>query len=215
LLQTEFADDLIQSLYSESSIAELCDRRQVVKPEEFILPAIDEPSRADGSRSGGALAYWLAEGATVPQSFPKFRAIIFKPNKIIAACPVSSELASDAEALGERLTDVFAAEISFQLDRAILSGTGAGLPMGIVNSPALITVAKDVSQVAGTISATNITGMWSRMAAPCRVRAVWLANEDALAPDSRRTPRAAGSLARSYRRAALATPRRATSCSRI
>ncbi len=89
-------------------------------------------------------------------------------------------MASDAEALGERLTSVFSAELSFQLDRQILNGTGAGVPLGLVNSPATIAVAKDSGQVAGTVSATNVMGMWSRLPGPCRERAVWLMNEDAL-----------------------------------
>lgn len=180
LLQTEFADDLVESLYSEAVIAPLCDRRQVEKPEEYVLPAIDETSRADGSRSGGALAYWLAEGAAIPQSFPKFRRIAFKPNKLIAACQVSSELASDADALEGRLTDIFSSEISFKLDAAILSGGGAGLPQGILNNGSLITVAKETGQASASILPQNILNMWSRMAAPCRTRAVWLATEDAL-----------------------------------
>ena len=29
------------------------------------IPAIEETSRADGSRWGGALAYWLPEGANI------------------------------------------------------------------------------------------------------------------------------------------------------
>lgn len=79
------------------------------KPEEYVLPANDEQSRAGGSRSGGALAYWLAQGAVIPETFPKFRRVVFKAKKLIAAWIVSWELAADAEALGDRLTDVFGA----------------------------------------------------------------------------------------------------------
>jgi HK97 family phage major capsid protein len=73
----------------------------------------------------------------------------------------------------------FASEAGFKLDLAILQGTGAGLPLGIVNGPSTIAVAKDVSQATATISATNLSGMWSRLAAPCRRKSVWICNEDA------------------------------------
>ena len=66
LVQTNFVSDLIGSLYDQAHIAPLCDRRQTASPlAEVKLPAIDETSRADGSRHGGATSYWLAEGAAV------------------------------------------------------------------------------------------------------------------------------------------------------
>jgi capsid protein len=131
-------------------------------------------------REPGALAYWLADGAVIPETFPKFRAIKFKPEKLIAACIVSSELVSDAEALDDRLTDIFAAEISFQLDRAILIGAGAGLLLGIVSSPGTVTQTKETGQTSGSILPQKVLNMWSRMAALSRERATWLCNEDAL-----------------------------------
>ncbi len=168
LVEEEFAQDLVESLYKEAVVAPLCDRRSIEKPADYTLPAITETSRADGSRSGGALAYWLAEGATIPTSFPKFSAIKFNPIKLAAACIVSSELASDAEAIEDRLTDIFASEMAFKLDAAVLNGTGTGTPLGITNGPALITVAKETGQASGTISGVNISSIgrvWPRHAA--------------------------------------------------
>ena len=72
----------------------------------------------------------------------------------------------------------FAAEAAFQLDKAIFLGTGAGVPLGIVGAPGTIQVAKDSGQASATISVGNIANMWSRLPAPCRKRAVWIANED-------------------------------------
>ena len=72
----------------------------------------------------------------------------------------------------------FAAEAAFQLDKAILLGTGAGVPLGIVGAPGTIQVAKDNGQASATISVGNIANMWSRFPAPCRKHAVWIVNED-------------------------------------
>jgi HK97 family phage major capsid protein len=69
------------------------------------------------------------------------------------------------------------AAIDFAVNYAIVQGTGAGMPLGILNSPALITVAAESGQAASTIVANNIEKMWSRCEANCRSTAIWLANQ--------------------------------------
>jgi HK97 family phage major capsid protein len=91
----------------------------------------------------------------------------------------TNELLADALLLPTYLTHAFAAEMAFKLDSAILSGSGAGVPLGIVNAPATISVAKENGQAAATITAGNVASMWSRLPAPCRSRSIWIVNEDA------------------------------------
>ena len=173
-----FVEQLIGSLYEESVLAQLCDRRETDKPNNASLPAIDETSRADGSRWGGTLAYWDAEGVEPPSSLPRFKALKFNAAKLIALCVATEELIADVPLLDGHMRRAFAAEASFQLDKAILLGTGVGVPLGIVGAPGTIQVAKDNGQATGTITASNITNMWSRLPAPSRKRAVWIVNED-------------------------------------
>jgi HK97 family phage major capsid protein len=91
----------------------------------------------------------------------------------------SNELLNDVPMLDAHMKRVFAAEVGFKLDLAVLSGTGAGVPLGILNSPATIKVAKQTGQASGTIVAQNIQQMWTAMPAPSRRRAVWLVSEQA------------------------------------
>src|ERR1700722_5725070 len=77
LIPDVYSDQLIASLYEEAVIAPLCDRRTTDHPENASLPAIDETSRADGSRFGGVLSYFEGEGVTPPTTLAKFRAIKF------------------------------------------------------------------------------------------------------------------------------------------
>jgi hypothetical protein len=71
----------------------------------------------------------------------------------------------------------FPDEFGFQIDKAIVSGSGAGVPLGFQTSTATIVQAKDSGQATGTVSATNILNMKARLWAPSFKNAVWLAEQ--------------------------------------
>lgn len=179
LVPTEYLDGLVTSLYSEAVAAPLCDRRQTDKPGNAKLPAIDETSRANGQRSGGGLAFWLNEGVQPNTSFPRFRGVEFAAHKLIGLAVTSNELLADAPMLDAYMRATFAAEMSYQLDKAIIAGSGLGQPLGILTAPGTVTVPKEAGQASTTIVAENVRHMWARMPGPCRKRAVWLICEDA------------------------------------
>lgn len=180
MVSPEWAERLIYSAYDESVIAQLVDARETANPlAEVKIPGIDETSRQDGSRWGGFISYWGAESSTVPPSFPRSKLIEFTGRKIIIVTRASRELLNDVPMLASHVNKGFAAEAGFKLDAAIFAGTGAGQPLGMLNSPALITVSKAAGQAAGTIVSENVSAMWSRLPVPCRRRAAWLCNEDA------------------------------------
>jgi HK97 family phage major capsid protein len=179
MVPREYLDGLIGSLWEEAVLAPLCDRRETSRPQDAMLPAIDETSRATGSRWGGVTSYWKNEGDQATPSFPKFRNLQFAANKLLAFCVVTNELLADVPLLGTHIRRAFAAEMASQVDDAILTGTGAGTPKGIVGAGATITVAKETCQASNTITAGNISAMWSRLPVPCRRRAVWIVNGDA------------------------------------
>ena len=68
-----FSEELIGSMYEEAVLAPLCDRRETDKPNNATLPAIDEASRADGSRWGGVLSYWDDEAVAPPTTLPRIQ----------------------------------------------------------------------------------------------------------------------------------------------
>jgi HK97 family phage major capsid protein/HK97 family phage prohead protease len=179
LVPTIYDTELIGSMFEESVLAQFTDRRETDSPAKCSLPGVTETSRADGSRWGGVVSYWRAEGDVTPSSFPKFRMLEFSAKKLIALCNASNELLNDVPLLEGHIRRVFAAEGAFQLDLGILKGTGAGTLLGIVGAPGTITVAKSNGQAAGTIIGDNISNMWSRLALPCRRRAIWICNGDA------------------------------------
>ena len=61
------------------------------------LPAIDETSRADGSRFGGVLANWSAEARSSNSTYPRWRRVGFSDNKIIGIGYATSEIMADGD----------------------------------------------------------------------------------------------------------------------
>jgi HK97 family phage major capsid protein len=142
------------------------------------LNGVDETSRANGSRWGGIQSYWTGEAQLKTASQPKFKRIGMELDKLTGLCYATDELLQDSTALDSWLRQAFTDEFTFKVEDAIINGTGAGMPLGFLNSGAVITVSKEGSQGAATIVAENILKMWARMPARSRKNAVWLSNQD-------------------------------------
>lgn len=145
------------------------------------VPAVDETSRADGSRQGGVRSYWEDEAESHTESEPKFAQVTLSLNKVSIQTPVSDELLEDAAfPMESLLTQMFARELAFALDEACINGTGAGQPLGVVNAGCVVSQAKESGQTASTIVFENIVKMYSRLWARSRGNAVWFINQDTL-----------------------------------
>lgn len=142
------------------------------------VPGIDETSRATGSRWGGVASNWIGEGTAVTPSRPKFRLIEFDLKKLMSVMYTTDEMLQDSTALTSIAAQAFSEEIMWMTEDAIFEGTGAGMPLGIMNSAARITVPKDASQATGTVSASNITNMWARLWARSMGNAKWYIQQD-------------------------------------
>jgi len=179
LVQTDFSTELLKRTYETGVLANRCRKLPISSGANSIrINAIDETSRAAGSRWGGVLAYWLAEAGTKQATKPKFRKLELNLNKLIGLCYATDELLQDAAALESVIMQAFSEEFGFMVDDAIINGTGAGQPLGILNGGALVSVAAETGQPAATILAENIVKVWSRMWARSRRNAIWLINQD-------------------------------------
>ena len=96
-----------------------------------------------------------------------------------ALCYATDEVVNDSKLLGNIVGESFINEMGFVADDVIIRGDGVAKPMGILNSPALVTVPKDAGQTAKTISATNVETMYSRWYGR-KENGVWLINRDCL-----------------------------------
>lgn len=179
LVQTDFSDQLFQRTYANGQIASRVTRYPISAVSNRLkINAIDEDSRVDGSRWGGVQAFWANEADALTGSKPKFRQIELALNKLTGLCYATDELLQDAAALQAVIMDAFPKEFTFKIEDAIISGTGAGQPLGLLNSGAVITVAKDSGDSTATISTNDVLNMYKRLFATSRQNAVWLMNQD-------------------------------------
>ncbi len=179
LVDTDLGNEILQTVFSPAKIATRCRRIRVSGNANGIkIPGLDETSRASGTRHGGVQGYWLDEAAQITASKPKFRQVELNLKKVAAMVYASDELLSDARMLGDYLAKVAGDELSFLLEDAIVNGSGAGQPLGILNSGALVSVDAESGQAADTVVAENVMKMWSRMLGSSRPNAVWLVNQN-------------------------------------
>lgn len=178
LVQTDFSDRLLNLAHETGAIMSRVTNIPISSNANGIkLPTIDETSRARGSRWGGVRAYWLAEGETKVDSKPRFGEISLGLNKLAALGYATDELLQDSTALERIMLQAFAEEIRFEVEDSIINGNGAGKPLGILNSGAVIVIAEETSQANGTVNFYNLVKMMERLPARSRRNAVWLTND--------------------------------------
>ena len=179
LVPPEFSSKIMQRIYANNSLLGMTDT-YTISGNTLTFPRNNESSRANGSRHGGVRGYWMEEGDQITASKPGFGRLQLNLHKIAVLVYVTDELLSDVSgfALDQYLTRVGSDEINFLIGDAIIRGSGAGQPLGILNAPCTVSVAKETSQTAATIRTENVVKMWTRLFAPCRSRAVWFHNQD-------------------------------------
>lgn len=178
LVQQDFVTELLKRTYETGILASKVKKIPIsTNANGMKINAIDEDSRANGSRWGGVQTYWEGEADEITASKPKFRQMELSLKKLTGLCYATDELLQDAAALEAVIRQAFAEEFGFKIDDAILSGSGEGEPLGILNSGAIVTVAKETSQT-DTITVENLIKMWNRLWSRSRANAVWYINQE-------------------------------------
>ena len=178
LVQQDFVTELLKRTYETGILASKVKKIPISTDANGMkINAIDEDSRANGSRWGGVQTYWEGEADEITASKPKFRQMELSLKKLTGLCYATDELLQDAAALEAVIRQAFAEEFGFKIDDAILSGSGEGEPLGILNSGAIVTVAKEASQT-DIITVENLIKMWNRLWSRSRANAVWYINQE-------------------------------------
>lgn len=160
----------------------------VIRPRATVIPmttqmisfpALDDVTHASNTLFGGVQAYWVGEEGQLTATKPKFRNVELRLHKITAFAYVSGEsLDWSPLALDAWLPTKLAQAIAWKEDDGLIGGVGgAGLPVGLLNSPCKITVSKETGQKDATIVFENIVNMDSRVWQPAGTESlIWIAN---------------------------------------
>jgi HK97 family phage major capsid protein len=155
-------------------------RARVVPMETLTVPypMLDSTSNAS-SVYGGVTAFWTEEGADLEESSPTFGRIMLMAKKLTLYSEVPNELFTDSViSLEQFMSDSYPEALAWFEDVAFTDGNGTGQPLGYLNAPAAVAVAKESGQTAGTIVWENIVKAYSRMLPSSIGRAVWVAHID-------------------------------------
>lgn len=157
----------------EESLLSLCDdwpmaTKSLTLPDDETTPW----------SSSGIQAYWEGEAAAIKQGKPVFKEKRWTARKVTALVPITDELMSDSLAMGAYVNRKVGEVLDFKIGEAIIRGTGAGQPLGVLTAGGTISVAKEGSQVSATFIGINAIKMLSRLYSPYRTSAVWLVNPD-------------------------------------
>jgi len=174
LVPPEYRQAIMETVMAESSLLGRTD--QLTSSSNTLVLPKDENTSWDSTN--GVQAAWEGEADTLSQSKVALKADSVRLNKLTSLVPVTEELNEDASALDSYLRRKVPEKFDYKVNDAIVNGTGAGMPLGIMSSGALITASKESGQTASTIVFENIVNMWARMYAPYRQNAVWLINQD-------------------------------------
>lgn len=179
LVRTDFSTALLDKAMDESVLANRCTTIDIGEGSDGIeLPYVDESSRVTGSRWGGVQVYRRAEADTVTASKPKLGVLEIRLEDMMGICYATDRALRDATSLGQIVTKAFGSEFGFKVDDEIIRGTGAGQCLGLLNSAALVSIAKETSQVAATFVAENAIKMRARLRPRSRARSAWFINQD-------------------------------------
>jgi HK97 family phage major capsid protein len=178
LVQQDFTAQLLQDTIETGVLGKKCRQQPISgNSNSMKINGVDETSRAS-TRYGGIVGYWEGEADKFTGTKPKFRKIELNLKKLTGLCYATDELLDDAVALEAFIREAFPGEFGFLVDDAIINGTGAGQPLGILNSGCLVSVDKETGQRAKTVLAENIIEMDRRLFANSGPNAVWLINQN-------------------------------------
>lgn len=169
-----------------SDILEVALETAVVRPRAQVIPMdslrvpipmIDTTSNVS-SVFGGVVCYWTEEAAQLVESQASFGRVVLDAKKLTGYAEVPNELLADAPAFSSFFDTIFPRAVAWFEDVAFINGTGVGEPLGFVNCPASVNVAKETGQAAATIVWENIVKMFARMLPTALGNACWIASID-------------------------------------
>ena len=159
--------------------------RAIVRPRALVVPMTGgmlgvptlSPSSSASNFYGGVTTHWgsgEAEDLSANVSKAALSQTVLYPKKLYGYAQMSEELVDDAPASDAFLRAAYGGALAYAEDEAFLVGTGAGQPLGILEAPATVKVAKESGQGAATLIWENVRKMVARLLPASFDRAIWV-----------------------------------------
>ena len=179
LIQTDFATQLRESAVEEGQLSSRVDRQPIgPNSDSFEYMEVKDKDRSKGPWGGAFAVYRKGEAEEMKAG----KSAEMEPRDIrledmYGLLYVTNRTLRDATALTALIHRGYRDNFAFKLDTEIYEGSGAGQCLGFMNSPALVTVAKETGQTADTITKENILKMFYSMPARFIQRAAWYVSQ--------------------------------------
>ena len=177
-IQEDFAGNILETAVTTGEILSRVDTYTCSANSNSVRWMTAKETDLSEGVFGGVKMFWAEEGETVAATKPQFREARLELEKMMGFAYATDELLQDASFMTSLYGKAFTVASRRLLEDAIIHGDGDKKPLGIMNSDALVQVAKAADQAAGTITADNIFAMWQRSLFQNRSKMIWLAHPD-------------------------------------
>ena len=177
LVPTGFSPDFLQLQPEDDPISSRVTNIPMTSPRVEIPARVDKNHTQ--SVSGGLIVTRRSETQSQNASRMEMEKVVMAAYSLFGLAYATEEILTDSPISFVKILEAgFRDQFTYRLTDERLNGTGVGEFEGIMNSPAMIQIATDPSQAAGTINSDNVIAMRSQ----CwhYDRAIWMANHDGL-----------------------------------
>lgn len=179
----DYSTSLMQIVAQNSPILAAIERIPVAVPAGS-WPALDQfitPTAGVGQTAlaAGVKGTARKEGGAYTETEPDFTQIKWRVNSIGGYVKATKELAADsAQSLDALLRGLFSVAIQAKEEFYVLRGSGAGEPLGVLNSAAAIGISPDTNSTFAYADAVEMTSRFKKMTN----KSMWMAHQSIL-PD--------------------------------
>lgn len=173
LIQENFLDEMLKAQWETGVLASRVTRG-TMSGNRVTYPLLRNFDATGGSIAGGLKVFTTKEAQAYQASKPEIDKVHFDAMKLTALFYETDELKDDAPAIESLVRAEMPEAFADKIDYLLINGTGVDEILGLLNSPALLTVAKKAGQAASTVVAENIINMYARLPAADRASSIWL-----------------------------------------
>lgn len=174
-LPPEFAAGIVEAVAGQASL--LGKMKPMQSTSNFFIAPVDESTSwgttgVQGAKRGEAAAASPSKIAISQRVVQLYKADCF--------VNVTEELNADNPAVGQYITRIMGRQLQGVVERWLLRGSGVGEPIGILNAPALVSVAAEASgNTTGTLIRQNFSKMSGRILPGYDSEAFWVCSPSA------------------------------------